>query len=128
MLNLSYEERYPEIGELVGQTLATCTSDGSEIVMETIEGRIYKLYHNQDCCEHVYIESIDGDLSDLVGSPLVQADEISNDRELDQMIDSDESFTWTFYRLATIKGSVTVRFYGSSNGYYSESAELGRTQ
>ena len=86
----------------------------------------YKLKHEQDCCEHVYIESITGNLSDLVGQPITMAEIVWKDGESkkDEYGYSDESSTWTFIKFATIKGYVDIRFYGSSNGYYSESAQI----
>jgi len=90
----------------------------NELYFYLTNGAEYKMYHSQDCCEQVYIEDIEGDLDDLLHSKVLQADEST------QTGTGEESETWTFYKLATIKGYVTIRWYGSSNGYYSESVSL----
>lgn len=83
------------------------------------------LAHIQDCCEDVDVEDIVGDLSDLEGTPILVAERRTSDPSMDEMGQRrDESATWTFFELRTAKGSVTVRFYGSSNGYYGEEADL----
>lgn len=38
--------------------------------------------------------------------------------------DEWDSHTWTFYRFVTMLGTVTVRWLGESNGYYSESVDF----
>ncbi|MHC5291091.1 hypothetical protein CHCC14819_0455 [Bacillus licheniformis] len=95
-----------------------------EIYFTTAEGEEFLMYHNQDCCETVEIEEIIGDIEDLLGSPILMAEEITEDATWDS--ESWGSATWTFYKLATIKGYVTIRWYGSSNGYYSESVDFVR--
>ena len=77
--------------------------------------------------QYVYIEDISGNLSDLVGSPFIQSEEVSSDppaRSADEYV--PESETWTFYKFGTAKGYVTVRWWGTSNGYYSESVDFGQ--
>lgn len=111
-----------DISEMQGKTFGIVFEDGERLVFENDTER-YIFYHSQDCCESVYIESISGDLNDLIGVPLLLAEEVSSDDE-GPLNEYEDSYTWTFYMFATIKGYVDVRWYGSSNGYYSESVNL----
>ena len=96
-----------------------------ELVFETATER-FVFFHQQDCCEHVDINDIVGDLEDLVGEPLLIAEEVSGETPVDFNEADHESVTWTFYKFATRKGYVDVRWLGESNGYYSEGVSLGR--
>jgi hypothetical protein len=126
---MSYYDRYCEVDVLKGKTLTSVSTDGNEeILFETVDGDIYRMFHSQDCCESVYIESIVGDLEDLVGEEILVAEANENLfdilKDIGKEEDSDESHTWTFYKFATRKGYVDIRWYGSSNGYYSESVDF----
>lgn len=83
----------------------------------------FSMYHDQDCCEHVYLEDISGDLEDLVGTPILEAT-VETNSDGKPLPESDSEFTWTFYKFRTSKGYVTLRWYGSSNGYYSEEVTI----
>ena len=113
---------YTNISELVGKTLWKIDVSSDSLQFYTTEAEEYLMYHDQDCCEHVYIEDMVGDHKDLLNSPIVLAEERSSDEP--PMNSSDEVYQWTFYELATVKGSVTIRWYGSSNGYYSVSVSF----
>ncbi len=90
------------------------------MVFERDDGRRFIFYHDQQCCEGVWIESVVGDLSDLEGEPLLRVD-------VEKSFDNtggNFSKTWTFYKFATRKGYVDVRWCGESNGYYSEEVDF----
>lgn len=114
--------------DMIGKTFTQVFTAGSdELIFRAADGSGFRFFHIQDCCETVDIVDICGDLLDLVGTPMLIADESTSDNINPPEVkvpEYQDSFTWTFYRFATIKGSVTVRWYGSSNGYYSESVNF----
>lgn len=90
------------------------------------DGKQFYMFHEQDCCESVSIEDICGNIDNLVGSPILMAEEeYSSENPPEDFCEDWGTFTWTFYKFATAKGYVTIRWYGESNGYYSETAEFG---
>lgn len=107
---------------LLGRTLRAVKLDNdtwaSEIKFVTDTGTVFRMDHDQDCCETVSVDEIHGDLDDLIGSPITMA-EVADDY-FGKPSEYAESYTWSFYKLATAKGYVTIRWLGESNGYYSE--------
>lgn len=117
-----------KFSEMLGLTLASASGKvgDDEVVFTSADGSRFRLYHQQDCCESVTVEDICGDWSDIIGSPLIQSEEsTSHDPSLgSKQRESGDSFTWTFYRMATKNGQVVIRWFGESNGYYSESVDF----
>lgn len=112
--------------ELLGKTFVkvvktTNRYNQDELIFYLSDSSGYRFTHDQECCESVYIEDVCGELNDLVGSPILQAEEVSQKGD---SVNSEDSETWTFYKFQTAKGSVTVRWIGSSNGYYSERVDF----
>jgi hypothetical protein len=113
-----------KIEDMVGMVFTRVSGgvgDG-ELVFENDTER-FVFFHAQDCCECVDINDIVGDLQDLVGEPLLMAEEVSG--YIGPEPEYHDSYTYTFYKFATRKGYVDVRWLGESNGYYSEGVSLG---
>lgn len=124
---------------LQGQTFSAATQethDGHDAIRLTLAdgSGYYQLYHVQECYESVWLEDICGDLEDLVGSPVLFAEETAldlTDSECKTVWDAnpdidqnDDRASWSFYKISTIAGGVTIRFCGTSNGCYAENAYL----
>ena len=114
--------------DLHGKTLVSAKAEegNKQLRLVTTDGDVYLMYHEQDCCESVWIDDICGSLGDIIGSPILSAYE-SNSPNFKPNYVRDyepESETWTFYKIDTEKGGVTIRWCGQSNGYYSESVSF----
>ena len=111
---------------LLRQTIAKidgAEKDSERIVFTCADGSRYRMYYDHDCCAFCTVEDICGDIQDLLYTEILLAEEMTQSQggvNVD-LEEGNDSFTWTFYRLATSKGYVTIRWFGSSNGYYSES-------
>lgn len=112
---------------LVGKTLTKVEGmeKGSEVVdLYTSDGEHFRMQHDQDCCECVEVEDVVGDVEDILNTPVLSAYESTQDGGGDY----DNTSTWTFYRLQTIKGSLVLRWLGESNGYYSEGVDFFKVE
>lgn len=114
--------------ELIGHTFTKIEikPEGDEILFHLSNGDCWQMWHRQDCCEHVRVEDICGDLDSIIGCPIFVAEEVSQrvEPKEEESWKSVESGTWTFYKFGCVKGTVTIRWLGESNGPYSESVNF----
>ena len=97
--------------------------DSEEVIITFDDGAYIKQYHSQDCCEVVTVEQVDADPSKFIGAVAHELIEkvLSKDEMSPNDLPSDvESITGTFYTLKTAKGYLDWRWFGESNGFYSE--------
>lgn len=92
-----------------------------EVLFTFEDGSRLRIFHQQDCCENVYLDDFEGSEADLVNQLLVSAESPSG--EFEDSIDGGV-VQWTFYNFRTTKGDLSLRWIGSSNGYYSTSMSV----
>lgn len=124
-MNYNYKE--VPFNNLKGKIIIDVTFNEAlqEIYFTTLD-KVYVLKHEQECCEEVLIADIAGDLFSLVGNQILQAEEVSNNNKNKKPIKDvlQDCYTWTFYKLGSKGGYITISWFGTSNGFYSEKACL----
>lgn len=109
-----------DMKDIIGKVPVHIEQGGDEqITFWFSDGSVCRWYHHQNCCESVDIEDVNGEWTDLLNTPLIVAEERKD-------VGSEDygSYTWTFYTFRSVNGSVDVRWYGYSNGYYSERVDF----
>lgn len=90
-----------------------------EIFFYCNDGKIYQMYHDQESGESVYIESIEGDMKDLIDTDILNVDVAINSKK-----EKYGTSTSTAYKFETKNSTVTINWIGTSNGRSSESVDL----
>lgn len=123
-----WRQNQKTIDTLIGETITSIEgmTRGSDcITIACKSGRTFRMYHCQDCCESVQLEDVAGLRDSLIGYPVTMAYESTSDESYGRSF--GESHTWTFYTIATVQGTVVLRWLGESNGYYSEAVDFDET-
>ena len=116
-----WDERYRnscDIKDMVGKKVLGIYYDEENFQILTDDG-VYAFYHEQSCCEDVWLTQVDGISDKIIGSRIVIAEEVLDEKDTEY-----GHITWSFYKIGTNKGMIDFRWQGESNGYYSETVDL----
>lgn len=131
---MNYSETEVNFSSIVGLTFSSIkiSYDKDRIDFIAIDGSEYSMFHYQDCCESVYLTDTYENISELCNQKILQAYETSSKPTEDEMkklelYDGDTN-EFTFYTISTFAFSITLRWLGTSNGYYSTSVSFVQTK
>lgn len=123
MSNEAYEIKARNHRTMTGHLLLA-TEAYSETVKVYTTGGVFEFYHEQDCCESVYVAETDmpEGLDVCEGEEIMLAEErVNYVSPSDSLYDSE---TNTFYTIRSLGRDLDMHWKGTSNGYYSESVDV----
>ena len=107
-----------DIKDMVGKKITGIYYDEDYFQIRT-DDCVYAFYHEQDCCESVWLTQVDGINDKIIGSRIVIAEVVTDEKDTEH-----SHITWSFYKIGTNKGIIDFRFQGESDGGYSETVDL----
>ena len=107
-----------DIKDMVGKKITGIYYDEEYFQIRT-DDCVYAFYHEQDCCESVYLTQVDGISDKIIGSRIVIAEVVTDEKDTE-----NGHITWSFYKIGTNKGMIDFRWQGESDGGYSETVNL----
>ena len=120
-----------KFSDLKGKSLKKITINTRDnyVLFDCEDTTSYILQHIQESNEEVVIEDTLGDLDDLIGTPLLLAKEINRyykHIKSKKLTMAQRISAWSYYQLDTVKGTADIRWCGTCNGYYTNTARLYR--
>jgi len=97
--------------------------DSECVVFFLSDGSILQIAYHHDCCASCSILDMDCEDSDFINQKILSL-EIVESEDPPPGDYTPDSYTWSFVKFSTTKGHFTMRWYGESNGYYSESPTI----
>ena len=120
-LNYLLNDKIPSYEKVnfIGKQFFHIDKEDDEIFFYCSDGKIYQMYHEQEHSESVYIKNIKGNIENLINTDILNVEIVTKDKKVPY-----GTATLTFYKFTTQKGSVTIKWFGNSNGHYSESVDF----
>lgn len=117
---------YTEFSGKIIQEIRGCKKHSDEVTIMFTDGSCLKFYHQQDCCESVLLEDYDITPEWLVDSKIISVEEriYRSGEGIEPLNTYDQSYTWSFYAIKTSSSTMVLRWYGESNGWYSETVDI----
>lgn len=125
-----YGEFQAQVADIVGKRVLAVNGlkkDSEAVDFLLSDGSVFEMAYHPDCYASCYILELDCAPEDFVDQVVLSAEVVSNAENPPPPGEyAPDSYTWTFVKFSTSKGHFTVRWYGESNGYYSETPSFTR--
>lgn len=123
--SVNFEEIFEEEDSKFLSNYTYFASDDQDAIYFELDNDTLVIFkHNRECCEEVNIKDIVGNLHDLIGEPLLEAEVVVNENEGT----CSERQQSTFFKFTTSKANVNITWFGTDNGYYSTTVSMRQVE